>query len=215
MFTYSAICDVPEETLHHVTALLHAHRCEIGTRAGRRAGTVRTRPSWSWAGPRRRPGQAARLRRRTADLHLLPLPARGNRRDCRTGARPARRARPGQEGRLVACDLGRDAHRDRPGKRAQRQRPSPLVLRQAQGPGRQRSNPRRARWVPGVVQPGRTWRIQDITAARAHCLGALYKAAADGLPTRRPRDTKAPASACIPRSKAATSTSTTAATTRC
>ena len=42
MFTYSAICDVPEETLQHVTALLHAHRCEIGTRAGRRAGTVRT-----------------------------------------------------------------------------------------------------------------------------------------------------------------------------
>ena len=42
MYTYSAICDVPEETLQHMTALLHAHRCEIGTRAGRRAGTVRT-----------------------------------------------------------------------------------------------------------------------------------------------------------------------------
>jgi len=42
VFTYSAICDVPEETLLHVTALLSAHRREIGTRAGRRAGTVRT-----------------------------------------------------------------------------------------------------------------------------------------------------------------------------
>ena len=37
MFTYSAICDVPEETLRYVTALLRAHRREIGTRAGRRA----------------------------------------------------------------------------------------------------------------------------------------------------------------------------------
>ena len=42
MFTYSAICDVPEETLRHVAALLHVHRREIGTRAGRRAGTART-----------------------------------------------------------------------------------------------------------------------------------------------------------------------------
>ena len=30
------------------------------------------------------------------------------------------------------------------------------------------------------VEPGS---VHDITAARAHCLGALYKAAADGLPT--------------------------------
>src|SRR5574337_185057 len=42
VFTYSAICDVPERTVLHVTALLHAHRREIGTRRGRRAGTVRT-----------------------------------------------------------------------------------------------------------------------------------------------------------------------------
>ena len=41
VFTYSAICDVPEETLVAVTAWLLAHRCRIGTRTGRRAGTVR------------------------------------------------------------------------------------------------------------------------------------------------------------------------------
>ncbi len=41
VFTYSAICDVPEETLVAVTAWLLAHRCRIGTRVGRRAGTVR------------------------------------------------------------------------------------------------------------------------------------------------------------------------------
>ncbi len=42
MFTYSAICDVPEETLLAVTAWLLEHRRRIGTRLGRRAGTVRT-----------------------------------------------------------------------------------------------------------------------------------------------------------------------------
>ena len=41
MFTYSASCDVPEETLVAVTAWLRAHRRDIGTRVGRRAGTVR------------------------------------------------------------------------------------------------------------------------------------------------------------------------------
>lgn len=40
MFIYSAICDVPEQTLVHVTALLRTHRREVGTRAGRRAGTA-------------------------------------------------------------------------------------------------------------------------------------------------------------------------------
>ena len=32
MFTYFAICDVPEQALLHVTALLRAYRREIGTR---------------------------------------------------------------------------------------------------------------------------------------------------------------------------------------
>ncbi len=41
MFTYAAICDVPEETLRIVTGWLLAHRREIGTRVGRRAGSVR------------------------------------------------------------------------------------------------------------------------------------------------------------------------------
>ncbi len=41
MFRYSAICDVPEETLVVVTAWLLAHRGRIGTRVERRAGTVR------------------------------------------------------------------------------------------------------------------------------------------------------------------------------
>jgi hypothetical protein len=42
VFTYSAICDVPEEAPPHLTALLRGHRREIGTRKGRRAGSERT-----------------------------------------------------------------------------------------------------------------------------------------------------------------------------
>jgi hypothetical protein len=42
VFTYSATCDVPEETLLQVTALLRAYRREIGTRKRRRSGTERT-----------------------------------------------------------------------------------------------------------------------------------------------------------------------------
>jgi len=41
VFTYSAICDVPAETLMIVSGWLAAHRRRIGTRAGRRAATVR------------------------------------------------------------------------------------------------------------------------------------------------------------------------------
>lgn len=44
MFThsYSAICDVPEETVRQVTALLHANRRRIGIRPRRCVGTERT-----------------------------------------------------------------------------------------------------------------------------------------------------------------------------
>jgi hypothetical protein len=51
VLTYSAICDVPEETLLlYVTALLRGHRSEIGTRKGRRAarcrGPAQGRSAW-------------------------------------------------------------------------------------------------------------------------------------------------------------------------
>jgi len=41
VFTRSAMCDVPTETVHTVTGWLWAHQQRIGTRRGRRAGTVR------------------------------------------------------------------------------------------------------------------------------------------------------------------------------
>jgi DDE superfamily endonuclease len=42
VFTYTAICGVPQETLLQVTTMLRTHRREIGTRKGCRAGSERT-----------------------------------------------------------------------------------------------------------------------------------------------------------------------------
>ena len=42
MFTYSAICDVPAETLQFLTSLLHRHRKAHDLRPAQRAGTSRT-----------------------------------------------------------------------------------------------------------------------------------------------------------------------------
>ena len=42
MFTYSAICDVPIETLDYLTGLLHRHRRTHDLRPFQRAGTART-----------------------------------------------------------------------------------------------------------------------------------------------------------------------------
>ncbi len=63
MFAYSAICDVPEETLLIVTRWLRAYRHSIGTRTGRRAGQAQlvlvTRvPGWDV--DRHRPGLLGR-----------------------------------------------------------------------------------------------------------------------------------------------------------
>ena len=85
MFTYSAICDVPEETLLQVTALLRGHRREMGTRKGRRAGSERTQAKLVLRWFRDDAPIRARRRGGSADLHQLPIPARGDRRDRRTG----------------------------------------------------------------------------------------------------------------------------------
>ncbi|GAA4694120.1 hypothetical protein GCM10025781_09540 [Kocuria gwangalliensis] len=42
MFNYSAICDVPVETLEFLTGLLHRHRTTHDRRPAQRAGTVGT-----------------------------------------------------------------------------------------------------------------------------------------------------------------------------
>jgi len=42
VFTYSAICDVPIETLDFLTGLLHRHRKAHDRRPAQRASTART-----------------------------------------------------------------------------------------------------------------------------------------------------------------------------
>ncbi|UQX12204.1 hypothetical protein M5I08_07910 [Candidatus Mycobacterium methanotrophicum] len=81
MFAYSAVCDVPEQTLLCVTAVLRTHRREIGARAGRRAGTARAQAKLVVAVVSRRRGDPHTGRRgHSGDLHLLSLSARGDRR---------------------------------------------------------------------------------------------------------------------------------------
>lgn len=85
MFTYSAICDVPEETLLHVTALLGEHRRTTGTRKGHRAGSERTQAKLVLRGFAMTRRCACLPPKPGWRLYGLPIPARGDRRDRRTG----------------------------------------------------------------------------------------------------------------------------------
>jgi hypothetical protein len=184
VFTYSAICDVPEETLLHVTALLHAHRREIGTRAGRRAGTVRTQAKL-----------VLRWFRDDAPIRLLAFEA---------GLPISTSYRYLHEAIDVIAEQAPDLHEVL--DRAKREDWSHLTLdgtlieidrvneRAEAGhhlwySGKHKTQGANVQILadPGgfpvwssEVEPGS---VHDITAARAHCLGALYKAAADGVPT--------------------------------
>ena len=184
MFTYSAICDVPEETLLHVSALLHTHRRAIGTRTGRRAGTVRTQAKL-----------VLRWFRDDAPIRLLALEA----------ALPVSTSyRYLHEAIDVIAEQAPDLHDVL--EQAKRDGWSHVTLdgtlietdrvdeRNDNGhhlwySGKHKTQGGNVQILadPGgfpvwssEVEPGST---HDITAARAHCLGALYKAAADGLPT--------------------------------
>jgi hypothetical protein len=84
------------------------------------AASARGWPSWFRGGSATTPDVDACRRSQPADLHLLPIPARRDRRDRRSGSRPARRARHGQAAGLVARHGGRNAHRDRPCQRTHR-----------------------------------------------------------------------------------------------
>ena len=184
MFVYSAICDVPEETLVHVSALLQAHRREIGTRAGRRAGTARTQAKL-----------VLRWFRDDAPIRLLALGA---------GLPISTSYRYLHEAIDVIAAQAPDLHEVL--EQAKGQDWSHLTLdgtlieidrvneRNDRGhhlwySGKHKTQGANVQILadPGgfpvwssEVEPGS---VHDITAARAHCLGALYKAAADGLPT--------------------------------
>lgn len=184
MFTYSAICDVPEETLLHVTALLRAHRGEIGTRAGRRAGSERAQAKL-----------VLRWFRDDAAIRMLAAEA---------GLPISTSYRYLHEAIDVLAEQAPDLHEVL--DRAKREGWSHVTLdgtlilidrvaeRGENGnhlwySGKHKTQGGNVQILadPGgfpvwssEVEPGS---VHDITAARAHCLGALYKSAADGVAT--------------------------------
>lgn len=184
MFTYSAICDVPAETLLHVTALLRAHRRVIGTRAGRRSGTVRTQATL-----------VLRWFRDDAPIRLLAAEA----------ALPISTCyRYLHEAIDVIAEQAPDLHEVL--DRAKREHWSHVTLDGTLieiDRVNQRNDKGHHLWYSGkhktqggnvqiLADPGGfpVWSSEvepgsahDLTAARAHCLGALYHAASQGLPT--------------------------------
>ena len=184
MFTYSALCDVPEETLLHVTALLRGHRREIGTRKGRRAGSERTQAKL-----------VLRWFRDDAPIRLLAAEA---------GLSISTSYRYLHEAIDVIAEQAPDLHQVL--EQAKREGWSHLVLDGTLiriDRVNERNDVGHHRWYSGKhktqggnvqiladptgfpvwsseVEPGS---VHDISAARAHCLGALYKSAADGVPT--------------------------------
>ncbi|MGH3504421.1 MAG: transposase family protein [Nocardioidaceae bacterium] len=184
MFAYPAICDVPEQTLLHVTALLRAHRRAIGTRTGRRAATVR-----------RQAKLVLRWFRDDAKMRQLAAEA---------GLPISTAYRYLHEGIDVLAAQAPDLHQVLDRAKAEGW---PHVSLDGTLVEIDRVNARKDnghhRWYSGKhrtqggnvqiiadstgfpvwsspVEPGST---HDITAAREHCLGLLYRAAADGLPT--------------------------------
>ncbi|MBO0885573.1 MAG: transposase family protein [Mycobacterium sp.] len=184
MFTYSAICDVPEETLRHVTALLCRHRRALGTRKGRRAGSERMQAK-----------MVLRWFRDDAPIRLLAAEA---------GLAISTAYRYLHEAIDVLAEQAPDLHDVL--ERAKHEGWSHLTLDGTlieTDRVEERNDEGHHLWYSGKhkhqggnvqiladpsgfpvwsseVEPGST---HDITAARAHCLGALYKLAADGVPT--------------------------------
>ena len=148
-------------------------------------------------------------------IHRLPLPARGDRGDRRTSSWLAGSAGAGPQlgwshvsldGTLI--EINRVAARNEHGHHEWYS-----GKHKTQGGNVQIvADPTGFPMWSAPVEPGS---VHDITAARTHCRGALYAAAAADCPPWPTRATPAPESVSTPRSKAATSPSTTPATTCC
>ena len=184
MFAYSAICDVPEETLLWVTALVYAYRREIGTRVGRRAGSERTQAIL-----------VLRWFRDDASIRILAAEAKlaisTAYRYLHEAIDVIAQAAPGlhevldrakQEGWSHLLLDGTLIHIDRVGERNEDGHHLWYSGKHKTQGGNVQilADPTGFPVWSSEVEPGST---HDITVARAHCLGALYKAAADGVPT--------------------------------
>jgi DDE superfamily endonuclease len=184
VFTYSAICDVPEETLRYVTALLYGHRRVIGTRQGRRAGSERTQAQLvlRWFrddAPIRILAAEAQMAISTAYRYLHEAI------DVIAYTAPELHEvleQAKQEGWSHLTLDGTLIHIDRVNER--KDDGDHLWYsgkHKAQGGNVQiLADPNGFPVWSSEVEPGSA---HDIAAAREHCLGALYKLAADGVPT--------------------------------
>jgi DDE superfamily endonuclease len=184
VFTYSAICDVPGETLRYVTTLLWAYRREIGTRRGRRAGSERTQAKL-----------VLRWFRDDASIRILAAEARlavsTAYRYLHEGIDVIAEQAPDLNEVLKQAKLegwshvtldGTLVHIDRVNER--KDDGDHLWYsgkHKTQGGNVQiLADPSGFPIWSSEVEPGSA---HDIAAAREHCLGALYKLAADGVPT--------------------------------
>ena len=184
MFTYSAICDVPEQTLLHVTALLRTHRREIGTRAGRRAGTARVQAKLvlRWFrddAPIRLLAAEAGLPISTSYRYLheaidVIAAQAPDLHEVLEQARHAQWSHLTLDGTLIEID--------RVGERKENGHHLWYSGKHKTQGGNVQivADPRGFPVWSSPVEPGS---VHDIASARAHCLGALYKSAADGVPT--------------------------------
>ena len=184
MFTYPAICDVPKQTLLYVTSLLRDHGRAIGTRTGRRAGNERAQAKLvlRWFrddAPIRLLAAEARLPISTSYRYLheaIDILAE-QAPDLREMLEMAKRkgwSHLTLDGTLIQID--RVAERGENGNhlwysgKHKTQGGNVQIL----------ADPTGFPVWSSEVEPGN---VHDITAARKHCLGALYKSAADGVPT--------------------------------
>jgi DDE superfamily endonuclease len=184
VFTYFAICDVPEETLRYVTALLWAHRREVGTRKGRRAGSERMQAKLvlRWFrddAPIRLLAVEAPLAISTAYRYLheainVIAEQAPELHEVLDQAKRENWAHVTLDGTLIRTnrvgERNDDGHHLWYSGKHKAQGGNVQIL----------AGPSGFPVWSGEVEPGST---HDLTAARKHCLGALYKAAADGVPT--------------------------------
>jgi hypothetical protein len=184
VFTYSAICDVPMETLNYVTALLTSHRHQIGTRVGRRATTPRTQAKLvlRWFrddAPVRTLAAEAQISIPTAyrNLHEAAEVIAEQAPDLHEVLEQAR----GEQWSHVSVD-GTLIEIDRVGERTEQGHHLWYSGKHRRQGGNVQivADPRGFPVWSSPVEPGS---VHDLTAARKHCLGALYRSASVGVPT--------------------------------
>lgn len=184
MFVYSAICDVPAETLDTLTGLLHRHRKDHDLRPFQRAGSTRTQAKLVLRWYR----DGTRVAALAADHGLSQATAY---RYLHEGIDVLAAQAPDLHGALAKAQSdglsyltldGTLIPTDRVAERTQKGNHLGYSGKHKRFGGNIQviADPTGFPLWTSPVEPGST---HDITAAREHCLGALYPVAATGTPT--------------------------------